>query len=436
MPGPFAVRRGAGLDRPHYGALLRKGAVLVAEDDRAPTPYALVYLEHAIADGRPAPRGGHTMVSRRFQFVGLRPDGETFGLDGAPYLDLRPPTEAERTLRQALLDAEWLIGDQVERAALDYAIAELVPQHASVVRAATLARVEKIEQKVRERLTQQITFWDNRANVLREQEEGGKQPRMNAQAAKRRADDLSGATRRTARGACARKALTPQRPVVAGAALVLPAGMLAGKPRGARPAYARDRTCGAPGGRGSQGGRAGPGTRAPGDGSQQPRLRHRVARVDGTLLFIEVKGRVAGAETVTVTRNEILTGLNRIDDHVLAIVEVGEDNATMRYVRRAFSGHRGSLLRGGQRRLQVARTVAARERAVMTGGHRKLIEVAVPLEAINAACKADKDRKTGTIRNLHKWFAPMPSPAWRALLFATLVDDPGDEPGRQRACAG
>jgi putative DNA methylase len=62
---------------------------------------------------------------------------------------------------------------------------------------------------------------------------------------------------------------------------------------------------------------------------------------------------------------------------------------------------------------------------------RKLIEAALPLDAINAACEADKDRKTGTIRNLHKWFAPMPSVAWRALLFASLVDDPGDEEGRR-----
>lgn len=58
---------------------------------------------------------------------------------------------------------------------------------------------------------------------------------------------------------------------------------------------------------------------------------------------------------------------------------------------------------------------------------RKLIEVALPLDEINAASKADKDRKTGTIRNLHKWFAPMPLPAWRALLFAALIDDPEDD---------
>ena len=62
--------------------------------------------------------------------------------------------------------------------------------------------------------------------------------------------------------------------------------------------------------------------------------------------------------------------------------------------------------------------------------YRSIIEVAIPLDEINAACKADKDRKTGTIRNLHKWFAPAPLPAWRALLFAALVDDPGDEEKR------
>ena len=63
---------------------------------------------------------------------------------------------------------------------------------------------------------------------------------------------------------------------------------------------------------------------------------------------------------------------------------------------------------------------------------RKLIEAAIPLDAINAACKADKQKAVGTIRNLHKWFAPMPLPAWRALLFAALVDDADDERERDR----
>ncbi|MEU3630906.1 DUF1156 domain-containing protein [Streptomyces fradiae] len=62
---------------------------------------------------------------------------------------------------------------------------------------------------------------------------------------------------------------------------------------------------------------------------------------------------------------------------------------------------------------------------------RKLIEVAMPLDAINKASRADKNRKTGTIRNLHKWFAPMPTPAWRALISAALIDDPGNPQDRQ-----
>ena len=49
---------------------------------------------------------------------------------------------------------------------------------------------------------------------------------------------------------------------------------------------------------------------------------------------------------------------------------------------------------------------------------KKLIEVALPLEVINRACIEDKHRKPGHIRNLHKWFAPMPLHARRAVLFA------------------
>src|ERR1700736_5318528 len=62
---------------------------------------------------------------------------------------------------------------------------------------------------------------------------------------------------------------------------------------------------------------------------------------------------------------------------------------------------------------------------------RKLIEVALPLLEISKASVADKNRKVGTIKNLHKWFAPMPAPALRALIFASLVNDPGTDAGRE-----
>ena len=63
---------------------------------------------------------------------------------------------------------------------------------------------------------------------------------------------------------------------------------------------------------------------------------------------------------------------------------------------------------------------------------RKLIEVALPLSEISKASVADKNRKVGTIKNLHKWFAPMPTPALRALIFASLVNDPGNDNDREK----
>ncbi|MGQ4616297.1 DUF1156 domain-containing protein [Nocardia sp. R7R-8] len=69
--------------------------------------------------------------------------------------------------------------------------------------------------------------------------------------------------------------------------------------------------------------------------------------------------------------------------------------------------------------------------ATTDGEYRpKLIEVTLPLTQISRASIAYKDRKVGTIKNLHKWFAPMPTPALRALIFASLVDDPGPGPDR------
>ena len=55
------------------------------------------------------------------------------------------------------------------------------------------------------------------------------------------------------------------------------------------------------------------------------------------LRFIEVKGRAAEAKTVTITKNEILTGLNKPDEFILAIVLVHEDSAITRYCRKPFS---------------------------------------------------------------------------------------------------
>ena len=63
---------------------------------------------------------------------------------------------------------------------------------------------------------------------------------------------------------------------------------------------------------------------------------------------------------------------------------------------------------------------------------KKLIEVAMPLEAINYAAMKEKDNPflKGHPRALHQWFARRPLPTCRAVLFAQLVDDPSSHPDK------
>jgi hypothetical protein len=59
----------------------------------------------------------------------------------------------------------------------------------------------------------------------------------------------------------------------------------------------------------------------------------------GRLRFLEVKGRVSGADTLTVTKNEILYSLNKPDDFILALVEFTDNQShRLHYLRRPFEG--------------------------------------------------------------------------------------------------
>jgi len=57
---------------------------------------------------------------------------------------------------------------------------------------------------------------------------------------------------------------------------------------------------------------------------------------------------------------------------------------------------------------------------------KKLIEVALPLEAINQASAREKSIRHGHPSTLHLWWARRPLAACRAVIFTSLVDDPDD----------
>ena len=64
----------------------------------------------------------------------------------------------------------------------------------------------------------------------------------------------------------------------------------------------------------------------------------------------------------------------------------------------------------------------------MSTYRKKLIEVALPLDAINAASAREKSIRHGHPSTLHLWWARRPLAACRAVLFSSLVNDPGDDP--------
>jgi hypothetical protein len=325
-----------------YGTLLRQGAVLVDDTDPGETPRVLVYLEHAVSDARTDSHGNQRVVSRRFEFVELHADGTTATVGQAPYLDYRAASDDELVVLKDVRDAEWLTGN-LEARALDIAITRAVPTHLAEVQARTLDRLHKVRRAVHERLTQEVNYWDFRANELLEQMQAGRQPRMNPDRARQRADELANRLKRRMADLDKEEQLRALPPVVVGAALVVPDGLVqalhgdaataperspvdttAVDRRAVAAVLATERRLG----------------RDPEElAHNHPGYDIRSHTRDGHLMFIEVKGRISGAEMVTVTRNEILHGHNSPDRWLLALVEVRPDSTeAVRYYRHPFAG--------------------------------------------------------------------------------------------------
>jgi SNF2 family DNA or RNA helicase len=324
-----------------YDALLRQGAVLVDDTDAGDVPRVLVYLHHAVVDGRVDAAGNRRVVSKRFEYVLVDPDGVSQPAGWAPYLDYRPARSEELSLLTPVIEGDWVRAD-LEMRALDRGV-ELARSHLDEVRRRTLERVERTTAAVQARLESEIRHWDHRANQLKDKELAGKLPRsgMNSAKARQRADELEARLKRRLEELNAERQLSPMPPVVAGGALVVPAGLLAtlsGVPTGEVAADAEQRSATE---RAAVDSVLAAERRLGREPHEMPPnnkgydLESRTA--DGSLVFIEVKGRVAGADTFTVTRSEIGVGRNQADRHILALVAVEEEaEPEVRYLRRAF----------------------------------------------------------------------------------------------------
>lgn len=323
--------------------LLKRGTILIDERDSSSEPRVLFFLEHAIQDAS-LPRGGlPRIVSKRLLYVEMSADGSTRHLHYAPYLDYRPLTEGEPAIGDILDRAEcqW-IDRALEDKARGHAVAQVVPGHLAEIRDRKLALIVKTEAAVKDRLTKEISYWDHRAEELKHQEQAGKtNAKLNSQEARKRADLLQARLQRRLDELKREAQISPLPPVVLGGVLVVPRGLLdlvsgrsaeaLSRPIDTQTSAARaraivmdvERKLGF----------------EPVDVELQKLGYDIESHIPGSgkLRFIEVKGRIAEADTITVTTNEILYSLNKPDDYVLAIVEfIDAKQHRVHYLRRPF----------------------------------------------------------------------------------------------------
>ena len=188
----------------------------------------------------------------------------------------------------------------------------------------------------------EINYWDFRAGHLKKQERSGKSnARLNFGEARKRADELQARLQRQMEEIRREHQLAPLPSVVLGSVLVVPHGSIRamGGQQQASAQTAVDTLAAA------------------------ARARELVAEIECSLgsvpidlefetldhdiesampglgrpHFIEVKGRIAGADTVTATKNKILYSLNKPDDFILAMDEFRPDEThEVRYLCRSF----------------------------------------------------------------------------------------------------
>jgi superfamily II DNA or RNA helicase len=315
-----------------HANLLRQGTILVDPSDDGDQLSLLFLLTHEVKSG------DGQVISKRLQFVRVLPDGSATFAGWAPHLDFEPLAPADRPLLAPSLAEPWLTAG-LENRALALAALTLVPEHYSEVAGRRITHVDRTLAAVHERLTKEIDYWSDRFIKLTDDKAAGKDVRLNLENVRRTLSDLEARLESRKKELQSMRHVTSATPVVLSGALVVPAGLLRtlrGEPASSGSTFSTD-----PEARSRVEQIAMNAVRlaeeargccvvdvsalkcgwditsyAPAVGDKLPDARH-----------IEVKGRVKGATTVTVTKNEIFESWNQGDKYHLAIVLVGEDDS-------------------------------------------------------------------------------------------------------------
>lgn len=316
--------------------VLTRGTVLV---DRRETQPAEPLLMYTVEQRVRAESEGAPLVSHHFDYPLRSPAGGITASAAPPHLDFDAPDPSEREALAEVLAAPWLREDHEGEVRAWVFRNRLRPRMREIAEHRTAEAARTLVQ-VRERLLAEINHWYREHTRLAALEREGQSGRIRAEQAIEKARALE--ARLAARTAELERAgrLAAESPLIRGLALVVPGRMLARdgdgdalrardteavERRAVEAVLAAERALG----------------RRP---EEQPRNNpgYDVRSFDraGHVHYIEVKGRLEGADTFTVTSNEVAFAQTQGARHRLALVRVSTDGPgedELRYVTDAFA---------------------------------------------------------------------------------------------------
>ena len=339
--------------------LLKQGTVLVDPNEENNGIRVLFYLEHAIQDGRMDSDRRRQKISQQLQFVEINSAKTVSNPGYAPYLDYRPINETELPRVRPFLEEHWL-NEDLESKIKDYAIKHLIPKHLNEVKAHKENLVHKTLNAVRERLQKEINYCENYIKKGKEFEEwlaslteadrtkleidpaDIARIKRKIEETEQSADEFRGRLKRRTEELEQELRISPMSPQVIGGALIVPQCFLdtSDQSTPVRVEISRidralidriavdavmkkERTLGH-------------------DPKEMPHqnpgfdIESKDSKTN-QLRFIEVKGKSSNATTVTITKTQIFTALNKPDSFILAIVIIEDETAKeIHYIRNPF----------------------------------------------------------------------------------------------------
>jgi superfamily II DNA or RNA helicase len=322
--------------------VLRHGTVFIDQTDSQLSDPTLLYAVEQRIDN---PHLGLT-ASRHFDYIELAEDGSASVMQTPPYLDYRITADSEQPAIGTIQSQPWLTVDH-EKQVSAWAYRHSLQPRLEEMKAFSSYEAERIRAQVRARLEDQINFWYSEQMRLSEQERGGRTTKRTAKYALEHAQSLEKrlADRMAQLDKMALLVATPA--VIRGVAIVIPERLLLPQSsetesddsaiatfarnteeverRAVELALASERQLG----------------RTPVEQARNnPGYDIRSTDEKGNVFFLEVKGRIKGAEEFIITANEVIFAQTQQERHRLVLVEVDPESSesdAICYVNNAFS---------------------------------------------------------------------------------------------------